>query len=131
MIKKPIKSPWGKVQHCETLCTGVYMVDTEKHGGVMVSKDISAFLSPAALKCSFKQNGYICFDADSQEDVALRELLDKKLWSIPARVRNKAAFEENINNNVRKHNPDYWRARELGRMAAPPAKAMQVREATR
>ena len=44
----------------------------------------------------------------------LRELLDKKLWQIPDRIRDKAAFEENINRALREHHPEYWRSRQQG-----------------
>ena len=114
MFNEPKKSPWGEIQNCDTLCPGVFMVTTSGHGGTMVSKDIAAFLSPAAKKCGFRQDGFICFEEDTQESVALRELLDKKLWNIPDRIRDKAAFEENINKSLREHNPDYWRARQAG-----------------
>ena len=127
MFRQPDKSPWGKVQHCETLSPGVFLIIAENHGGTMVSKEIEAFLSPAAQKCGFRQNGFICFEEDGQEDVVLRELLDKKLWNIPARVRDKAAFEENINKNLQKYAPDYWRAREQGR-AVSPARAAPVKD---
>lgn len=124
MFRQPEKSPWGKVQHCDTLCPGVFLISAEHHGGTMVSKEVEAFLSPAALKCGFRQNGFVCFEEDSQEDVVLRELLDKKLWAIPDRIRNKAAFEENINQNLQKYNPDYWRARQ-----SAPARPAPVRDA--
>jgi hypothetical protein len=114
MLTRPKKSPWGMVQHSDTLCPGVFMVSTEKHGGIMISNDIAAFLSPAAQKCGFKLGAYICFEESTQEDVALRELLDKKLWTVPNRIRDKAAFEENINKSLRMHNPDYWRSRQRG-----------------
>ena len=114
MLSKPRRSPWGAIQHSDTLCPGVFMVSTASHGGIMVSNDIAAFLSPAAQKCGFKLGAYICFEEDSQEDVALRELLDKKLWTIPDRIRDKAAFEENINKSLRRYNPDYWRSRQRG-----------------
>ena len=123
MFRQPDKSPWGKVQYCDTLCPGVFLITAENHGGTMVSKEVEAFLSPAARKCGFKQNGFICFEEDSQEDVVLRELLDKKLWSVPDRIKDKAAFEENINNNIQKYNPDYWRARQT-----VPTRPAPVRE---
>lgn len=123
MFKQPEKSPWGKVQHCDTLCPGVFLIAAEHHGGTMVSKEMEAFLSPAALKCGFWQNGFLCFEEDSQEDVVLRELLDKKLWAIPDRIKDKAAFEENTNDSLRKHNPDYWRARQ-----SAPARPAPVRD---
>lgn len=120
MYQKPEKSPWGKVQTCDTLCPGVFLVSTASHGGTMIAKDMAAALSPAARKCGFKQGGYLCFEEDSQEDVALRELLDKKLWAVPDRIKDKAAFEENINQSVREYNPDYWRIRQAGLEKAPP-----------
>jgi len=119
VYQKPEKSPWGKVQTCDTLCPGVFLVSTASHGGTMIAKDMAAALSPAARKCGFKQGGYLCFEEDSQEDVALRELLDKKLWAIPDRIKDKAAFEENINQSVREYNPDYWRIRQAGLEKAP------------
>ena len=36
--------------------------------------------TPTAKKCGFKYKGYLCFEEDSQENVALRELLDKYSW---------------------------------------------------
>lgn len=118
MYAKPFQSPWGEVQTCDTLCPGVFMVSTASHGGTLVSKEVTAMLSPAAKKCGFKLGHYLCFEEDSQEAVVLRELLDKKLWSIPRRIKDKAAFEENINKSLREYNPDYWRARASGREVA-------------
>lgn len=120
MYQKPEQSPWGKVQTCDALCPGVFLVSTASHGGTMVSKDMAAAFSPAARKCGFQQGGYLCFEEDSQESVALRELLDKKLWAIPERIKDKAAFEENINKAVREYHPDYWRARQAGLEKALP-----------
>jgi len=121
MFKKPKNSPWGEIDFFETLCPGVFMVIAPGRGGTMVSKDMAAVLSPAARKCGFKYGGYICFDEDSQEDIVFRELLDKKLWAIPDRIKDKAAYEENINNTLREHHPDYWRARRRGIEQARPA----------
>lgn len=114
MYQSPKISPWGEVQTCDILCSGVFMVSTASHGGIMVAKDMAAMLSPAARKCGFQQGGFFCFEEDSQEAVVFRELLDKKLWSIPERVRDKAAFEENINKSLCEYNPDYWLARQKG-----------------
>jgi len=120
VYQQPEKSPWGEVQTCDTLCPGVFLVSTASHGGTMIAKDMAAALSPAARKCGFRQGGYLCFEEDSQESVALRELLDKKLWAVPDRIKDKAAFEENINKSIREYNPDYWRARQTGLEKAPP-----------
>lgn len=121
MYRKPDISPWGRVQVCDILCPGVFLVSTASHGGTMVSKEVAAILSPAAKKCGFRQGGYLCFEEDTQEEVVFRELLDKRLWKIPDRIRDKETFEENINQSLREHNPAYWRARTRGRETARPA----------
>ena len=132
MFHEPESSPWGKVQACDTLCPGVFLVSTASHGGTMVAKEVAAVLSTAAKKCGFQRNGYICFEEDAQESVVLRELLDKKLWKIPDRIKNKEKFEENINQSIRQYNPDYWRARQAGREAAVEGKRpLPVKEAVR
>ena len=119
MFNSPENSPWGKVQTSDALCPGVFLISTASHGGTLVSKEVSAMLSSAARTCGFRQGGYLCFEEDCQESVVLRELLDKKLWSIPDRIRDKAAFEENINKSIREYNPEYWRARQVGLEKAP------------
>jgi len=115
MFNQPEKSPWGEVQTCDILCPGVFMVSTASHGGTMVSKDMTAALSPAARRCGMRHNGFLCFEEDSAENIVFRELLDKKLWAIPDRIKDKAAFEENINAGLREYHPDYWRTRQTGR----------------
>ena len=114
LLAQPKNSPWGEIQHCDPLCTGVFMVDTASHGGTMVSKDMEAVLSPAARKYGIRQNGYLCFEEDTAENIVFRELLDKKLWTIPDRIKDKAAYEENINKSLREYHPDYWKARQRG-----------------
>ena len=53
----------------------------------------------------------------------LRELLDKKLWKIPDRIKDKERFEENLNQSIRQYNPEYWRARQSGRETAEAARS--------
>ena len=97
-----------------------------------LAREAAAILSPAAKKCGFKDKGYLCFEEDAQESVVLRELLDKKLWKVPDRIKDKAAFEENINRSIRQYNPDYWRARQSGIEAAKEARRPRPdREAAR
>jgi hypothetical protein len=118
MFAKPTASPWGEVQTCDTLCPGVFLVSTASHGGTMVARDMESMLSSAAKRCGERRNGFLCFEEDCQEAVVMRELLDKGLWDIPDRIKDKAAFEENINRSIREYNPDYWRSREHGRETA-------------
>ena len=131
MFSPPKNTPWGEVQTCDKLCTGVFMVSTASHGGTMVARDVTAILSPAAKKCGMKYGGFLCYEEDTEENIVLRELLDKKLWAVPDRVKDKAAFEESINAGLREYHPDYWRARRGGREkeAARPAVPTHVHAA--
>lgn len=128
MFAPPKNSPWGEVDYCDTLSPGVFLVSTSSHGGVMVAKEMEDFLSPAARKCGQRQNGFICFEEDCDEAVVFRELLDKKLWDIPDRIKDRAAFEESIDKTLRDYHPDYWRSREKGRVNAPPLKTAPVHD---
>ena len=119
----PSYSPWGNIQECETLCPGVYSVSTPGHGGIMVRRELAEkIFRKEAMGCGFIEGGYLCFEEDTQEEVVLRELLDKKLWKIPERIKDKAAFEENINRSIKRYNPEYWRARQSGLEAAQSAR---------
>lgn len=109
----PDFSPWGVIDWIETLAPGFDMVATPSHGGIMVSREASFMLSPAARKCGAWNGGYLCFEEDSAEYVVLRELLDKKLWNIPERIKDTAAFEGNIDQIIQTCHPEYWKSREV------------------
>ncbi len=51
-----------------------------------------------------------------------RELLDEKALEDPERIKDKAAFEENVNRSIKRYNPEYWRARQSGLEAAQSAR---------
>lgn len=65
LYQQPEQSPWGKVQTRDVLCPGVFLVSTASHGGTMVAKDMAAVLSPAAIKCGFRNSGFLCFEEDT------------------------------------------------------------------
>jgi len=122
LFTPPKTSPWGEVEYCDALCPGVFLVSTASHGGVMVSKDMEEVLSPAARECGQKHNGYLCYEEDSEESIVFRELLDKKLWEIPDRIKDKTAFENSIDKTLKEYHLDYWQSREQGRINAAPIK---------
>lgn len=117
-MNDPTFSPWGEVQACETLYRGIYLVNTPGHGGILVEPGSVLYLSTAARKCGFRDGGYLCFEEDCDEQVVLRELLDKKLWRIPDRVTDPEALEKAINDSLQKYHPEYWAAREKARHRA-------------
>ena len=110
MSERPSLSPWGKIQNYKTYYPSVYGVITEGHGGIMVSeKTADELLSPAALKCGFKERGFICFEEDCQASVVIREMLDKNLLKIPAHfTEGKEKYNETINASLIRWNPEYW-----------------------
>ena len=108
---QPNFSHWGEIDWSETMIPGIEMVATPSHGGIMVSREASVLLSPAARKCGFWAGGYLCFEEDADENIVLRELLDQKLWQIPDRVQDHAAFEADIDRNIQTYHPDYWSVR--------------------
>ena len=113
----PEYSPWGEVQHQEKLCSGVFSVSTASHGGIMVHRSVAkAVLSPAARKHCFRDGGYYCFEEDCDAPVAIRELLDKVLYTAPVNDYFKQGeYERVINRSLQEYHPDYWKDREAAK----------------
>ena len=112
MSALPRTSPWGDVQRCEKLTDGVFLVSTASHGGIMVRKNAADFLSPEARKIALNERNYLSFEEDCEEAIAMRELLDKKMWALPDRINDKAGYEASINRSLIKDQPEYWEARQ-------------------
>ena len=110
VYNSPEYSPWGEVQHCETLCAGAYQVSTASHGGVLGSaKIMNAMLSPEARKCGFQEGGYLCFEEDCDAPVALRELMDKGLFKAPVNDYFKPGeYSQIIDRSLRNWHTEYW-----------------------
>ncbi|MBD5095377.1 MAG: hypothetical protein HDT26_14100 [Subdoligranulum sp.] len=127
-------SPWGKVQLWQTLCPGVFWVITASHGGIVVDfARAKQVFSPAALQCAFTENGCYCFEEFRAGAVAIRELMDKGLFTAPVNMYFVAGqYEQIINKSVQRYYPEYWQVRERtiaaknrptsGRPATPKAK---------
>ena len=110
----PEYSPRGEVQRQEELCSGVFSVSTASHGGIMVHGSVAkAVLSPAARKHCFRDGSYYCFEEDCDAPVAIRELLDKGLYTAPVNDYFKPGeYERVINRSLQEYHPDYWKDRE-------------------
>jgi hypothetical protein len=118
-------SPWGQIDEEVFILPGIDLVSTPSHGGARVTRDAAMLLSPEARKCGFREGGYLWFEEDCCEQVVLRELMDKKLWTPPTnRIKDPAAYEDAINRVIQAYHPDYWKAREK-RINAPPKKTRQ------
>lgn len=114
----PEDSPWGDVQSSSELCSGMFLVSTASHGGIMVSKEVAATLSLAARKCGFKEDGYLCFEEDCAACVVLRELLDRTPSVVPNYIKDVPAYEESIDDSIQRYYPDYWKSRARRRKKA-------------
>ena len=108
MIELPRFSPWGPVQHCSILCSGVFEVDTARHGGIMVLRSaVDDVLSKPAQDCGFWENGYLCFEEDADAQIVLRELLDQHWIEAPERF-TPSEYDTLINQSIEHWHPDYW-----------------------
>ena len=114
MMWQPDYSPWGAVQYCEPLCPGAYSVSTASHGGVMVQRELAMkALSVEARKCGFMDGGYLCFEEDCDAPVALRELMDHRLYAAPVnQYFGLGEYDKVINDSLQRWHKDYWQARE-------------------
>lgn len=107
----PEDSPWDEVQYCRELCNGMFMVSTAGHGGIMVVKEVASTLLPAARKCGFWENGYLCFEEDCAACVVLRELLDRTPYVVPDYIEDVQDFKNCIDRSLQQYNKNYWESR--------------------
>lgn len=110
----PTKSPWGEIQACYGVCSGVYSVSTASHGGIMAEETAAkSIFSKAALRCAFHSMGFYCFEEDCDAPVALRELMDKKLYDAPVNeYYREGEFSDCIDRSLQNWHPEYWKARQ-------------------
>ena len=125
-MRDPTYLPWGEVQWSEELYPGMYLVSTASHGGIMVDREAELCLTSAVRKCGMRDGGYLCFEEDCCEQVVLRELLDRKMWKIPERLKDPEAFEKELNRIIREYHPEYWAARERLRSRGRPQRPSQI-----
>ena len=135
MMTEPGYSPWGEIQHCDMLTPGIYSVSTAGHGGIMARMDVARkTLSKAALDCAYFECGWYCFEEDCAAAVALRELMDKGLFTAPVNeYYAPGEYEKLIDGSAQRYYPQYWEARKQTieqnkGQDTPPAKKEKERE---
>ena len=128
MSYDPIFSPWGNIQTRRILCPGVFEISTASHGGIMAAKGaVSRIFSEAAQKCGFWERGYLCFEEDCDAQVALRELMDRGLFTAPVNQHfGPGEYSACIDDIIQLYHPDYWKAHEDG-LTQPP-KQIKIKE---
>lgn len=68
------------------------------------------------------------FEEDCCEQVVLRELIDRGMWTPPSRITDPAKFEQEIDRVIRIYHPDYWAEREAGHTVPQSTKAAKRRK---
>lgn len=113
VYEAPDDSPWGEIQTRETLCPGAYSVSTAGHGGVMVRQELAEKeFRKEARDCGFVEGAWLCYEEDCDGPVALRELMDKKLYQAPVnQYFRPGEYEAVINRSLQTYHPEYWQAR--------------------
>ena len=103
----------------------MYSVRTASHGGIMAHQEVvDKVLSVAAQKCGFTEGRYLCFEEDCDEQVALRELMDRKLFQAPVNEHfPPGKYESVIDASIQRNHPEYWTFRKTHLL-----KALQNRE---
>lgn len=111
----PDFSPWGAIQHDDELYTGVHMVSTASHGGIMILREIAnKLLAKWVQDYGFWYCNYLCFEEDCDAPIAIRELLDKGLCTAPVNEYYKPGeYEDCINRSLQTWHPEYWEKRSI------------------
>ena len=66
-----------------------------------------------ARECGFMEGVWLCYEEDCDGPVALRELMDKKLYQAPVnQYFRPGEYEAVINRSLQTYHPEYWQARE-------------------
>ena len=119
MMVEPMYSPWGTVDHCKMLCYGAFEVQTARHGGVMILRELAdEYLSKEAQAVGFVEGRYLCFEEDCDSPVAIRELLDKGLMKAPVNQYYKEGeYSATIDDVIAAWHTDYLQAVEARKAA--------------
>ena len=116
---EPMYSPWGTVDHCKMLCYGAFEVQTARHGGVMILRELAdEYLSKEAQAVGFIEGRYLCFEEDCDSPVAIRELIDKGLMKAPVnQFYKEGEYSATIDDVIAAWHTDYLQAVEARKAA--------------
>lgn len=114
---RPDHSPWGTVEHCTEWGHGIFVVDTDRHGGMMIPERLAEqILTPEAIRIAGEaENGYYCFEEDADMWIPALELFDKGV--IEEQDDWRPGFYRLMEESARLHHVDYAEAREAAQNA--------------
>jgi hypothetical protein len=111
---EPKWSPWGEVDGCTTITTGVYWVSTPSHGGLMIdNRIIGGLLTPEAIKegsyFGDNERHWTTYEEDEQCNVAFYELQERGVSLI--RIFGNVDTKDSRIKSLSRWRPDYLRSR--------------------
>ena len=60
----PRNTPWGRADHVEQLCEGIWIVGTPSHGGVYVAPELWETMPPDMRETNYSEGGWFEEDSD-------------------------------------------------------------------
>ena len=118
-VEEPKNSIWGEIDNAVRINNGIFQVTTASHGGIMIKSEIAkTVLSREAQKIAQKDNGWHFFEEDCAYAAAMREIVDKDLFSdinsYFSRQYNQkpdeflSRFNDVINTSLQRWFKSYW-----------------------
>lgn len=106
-------SPWGPIEHQESIVRGVRIIRASRSGGVMVTESAAKkYLSKAAIVRGFCWGKYLCYERNVDAPIVLKELIEKGAWTAPVNDRWKSGeYEAKLNKILEQHHADYLKER--------------------
>ena len=122
-VEEPKNSIWGEIDNAVRINNGIFQVTTASHGGIMIKSEIAkTVLSREAQKIAQKDNGWHFYEEDCAYAAAMREIVDKDLFSdinsYFSRQYNKkpdeflSQYNDVINTSLQRWFKSYWDKRE-------------------
>ena len=78
-LPRTSNSPWGRIEHVDTLAEGVDMVHTASHGGVRLSEEVQDRLPSDVLSSFLRGPGWAEEDCEAPIVLALLDLTDERV----------------------------------------------------
>ncbi len=86
-MRKPGHSPWGRIEHVETLAAGVDLVATASHGGLRLSAEVQDRLPAELLTCFYHGPGWAEEDCEAPIVLALLGIGGGQLTALAIAMR--------------------------------------------
>jgi len=107
-MKAPRNTIWGRVQHQEKLCDGVYFLSTASHGGVWVHGSLVDQIPLEMREMSFCQNGMEGWFEEDCDWCIPYVVFEDRIKEFKAPDECKTITEDTHNRLFRMRWPEVW-----------------------